>query len=214
VLFLDELPEFERRCLESLRQVMEERRVAVARASGSVVFPAAFQLVAAANPCPCGWYRSGARDCRCDEAAVARYDARLSGPLLDRIDLHVRVTPVPFRALDGPPEGETSASVRARIETGRALQARRLGTAGATNADIPVDALDALVRATPGARAILGRTAERLALSARAVHRALRVARTVADLAGDEKVGPEAMAEALGFRHEEPGPGLAETADA
>jgi magnesium chelatase family protein len=209
VLFLDELPEFERRALESLRQALEERRVVVARAHGTTAFPASFQLVAASNPCPCGHHGSTVRDCRCDEGAVRRYEARLSGPLLDRIDLHVRVPAVPVAALDAPPTGEPSAAVAARVAAARARQAKRAArAAGArTNAEIPVGALEAAVRATPDARAVLRRAAEKLALSARAVHRALRVARTVADLAGDARVGPAAMAEAVGFRGEEPGAG-------
>jgi len=199
VLFLDELPEFERRSLESLRQVMEDRRVVVARASGTTVFPARFQLAAAANPCACGYYRSTVRDCRCDEGAVARYDARLSGPLLDRIDLHLRLPAVRFAELEAPASGETSADVRARVARARHRQRAR---GFAANAEIPLGALDAALRATPEARAVLGRAAERLALSARAVHRAMRVARTVADLAGEEVVDANAMAEAVGYRAE------------
>jgi magnesium chelatase family protein len=205
VLFLDELPEFERRSLESLRQVIEERRVLVARAQGTAEFPAHFQLAAAANPCPCGWRLSERRDCRCDDAAVARYSARISGPLRDRIDLHVSVPEISWRELDGPPDADESASVRARVEAARLRQTQRLAGSGfSTNAEIPVGALEAAVEATPEARALLGKAAERLALSARAVHRILRVARTVADLAGERQVGPAAMAEAVDFRGEGP----------
>jgi magnesium chelatase family protein len=204
VLLLDEIPEFERRALESLRQVLEERRVVVARAAGSVAFPADFQLVASANPCPCGWRLSVVRDCRCDDAAVARYGARLSGPLLDRIDLHVNVPAVRWRDLERPAGGASSAAVRARVLRAREVQAERLagvrGVAAPLNAEIPASALDALVDATPPARALLGRAADRFGLSARAVHRVLRVARSVADLAQETRVGAGAVAEALGYR--------------
>jgi magnesium chelatase family protein len=206
-LFLDELPEFDRPSLEALRQVLEDGGIALARAGRRVWLPARFQLVAAANPCPCGWYRSGARDCRCDDSAIARYAARLSGPLLDRIDLHVGVRPVPWRELaEESAARESSAAVRARVAEARARQAARLAPlARRTNAEIPLGALDALVAATPDARTLLARAVDQLALSARAAHRALRVARSIADLAGERRVGPEAMAEAIGLRAAEPG---------
>ncbi len=201
VLFLDELPEFERRCLESLRQVLEEGVVAISRAQLRVALPAQFLLVAASNPCACGWHKSGVRDCRCDDGALARYAARLSGPLLDRIDLHVAVKPVPFRDLDAPSGAETSAVVRARVLRARERQARRLDAlCVATNSEIPASALHEFVAATPDARALLGRAVEKFGLSARAAHRVLRVARTIADLVGDDRVGASAMAEAAGLR--------------
>jgi magnesium chelatase family protein len=206
-LFLDELPEFDRPSLEALRQVLEDGGVSLARAGRRLWLPARFQLVAAANPCPCGWHRSGTRDCRCDEGAIAHYAARLSGPLLDRIDLHVPVQPVAWRDLDasgGAREG--SASVQARVVAARERQAARLAGCGLrTNAEIPLGALDELVQATPDARALLARAVDRLALSARAAHRALRVARSVADLAGEARVGVDAMAEAVALRAAEPG---------
>jgi magnesium chelatase family protein len=207
-LFLDELPEFDRPSLEALRQVLEDGGIALARAGRRLWLPACFQLVAAANPCPCGWFRSGVRDCRCDDSAIARYAARLSGPLLDRIDLHVGVRPVPWRELAASADaGETSASVRARVVASRMRQAARLAPLGRrTNAEIPLGALDALVEATPDARTLLARAVDRLALSARAAHRALRVARSIADLAGERRVGPEAMAEAVALRAAEAGP--------
>jgi magnesium chelatase family protein len=201
-LFLDELPEFDRPSLEALRQVLEEGGIALARAGRRIWLPARFQLVAAANPCPCGWYRSGARDCRCDEDAVVRYSARLSGPLLDRIDLHVNVQPLAWRELDGAsPAGEDSTAVRARVERARGRQTRRLAALGLrTNAEIPLGALEGLVDATADARALLARAVDHLGLSARAAHRALRVARTVADLCEEERVGSAAVAEAIGLR--------------
>jgi magnesium chelatase family protein len=201
VLFLDELPEFERRCLESLRQVLEEGVVMLSRAQLRVALPARFLLIAASNPCACGWHKSGVRDCRCDDGALQRYESRLSGPLLDRIDLHVAVKPVPFRELDAPSGAEASVAVRARVLRARARQAAQLEPlCVATNAEIPASALHEVVAATPDARALLGRAVERFGLSARAAHRVLRVARTIADLVGDARVGPGAMAEAVGLR--------------
>jgi len=204
VLFLDELPEFERGVLEALRQVLEEHRVVVARAGGTFCFPADFQLVAAANPCPCGWRLSRWRECRCSDAAVARYGARVSGPLLDRIDLHVGVPTVVWRELDAPSGGPSSAEVRTRVIEARARQRLRLARFGVrTNAAIPDSVLEAAVDTSGEARALLGRAVERLRLSARAARRLLRAARTAADLAGDARVGAPAVAEALGYRRGE-----------
>jgi magnesium chelatase family protein len=204
VLFLDELPEFDRHTLEAMRQVLEQRRIAVVRARNSCVFPAHFQFIAAANPCPCGWRLSqqrDCRDCRCDDGAIARYAARVSGPLLDRIDLQLCVAAVAWRELDAPAAGPGSREVRERVVAARRRQELRGAALGLrSNAEIPDRALDSLVRATPDARHLLGRAVETLALSARAARRLLKVARTIADLAGDEKTGPRAMAEALGYR--------------
>jgi len=200
VLFLDELPEFDRRSLEALRQVLEARRIVVARARASCVFPAHFQLVAAANPCPCGWRGAPRRDCRCDDAAIARYLARISGPLLDRIDLQVAVQPVAWRELDAGAAGPTSREVRARVADARRRQARRNGAGRLTNAELPDRELDAAIDATPEARRLLGRAVERLALSARAARRTLKVARSIADLAGERRTQASAVAEALAYR--------------
>jgi magnesium chelatase family protein len=199
VLFLDELPEFERRALESLRQVLEEHSIRIARAGHSCVFPAHFTLIAACNPCPCGWYRSGKRDCRCDETIVARYRQRVSGPLLDRIDLHVQVPALAWRDLEQPPSGAGSREVRERVVAARELQRSR---GVPCNAEIPDRRLDAAVAATPEARDLLGRAVDSLHLSARGARRVLRVARTLADLEGSGNVGATHMAEALGFREE------------
>ena len=194
VLFLDELPEFDRRCLESLREVVEQGVVRIARANFSCELPAQFQLVAAANPCACGDYGTPGRDCRCDDAALARYRRRLSGPLVDRIDLVVSVGEVPWSVLNGPPDGPTTATVRERVARTRAIQQAR---GVRSNAAIPDARLEALVRAEPDALELLGRAVERLHLSARVARRLLRVARTIADLAGQPVTSRAAVAEAL-----------------
>jgi len=206
VLFLDELPEFERRSLEALRQVLEDGCVVLSRAESRLVLPARLQLVAAANPCPCGFFRSGIRDCRCDDGRIERYQGRLSGPLLDRIDLHVFVPALSFPQLEGPP-AEASEKARARVCAARRLQAARRGPGPAVpNARIPLERMEAWVAADAPARQLLGRAVTRMGLSARAAHRALRVARTIADLAGEEQVGAAAVAEAIGYRPEASGP--------
>jgi magnesium chelatase family protein len=208
VLFLDELPEFDRRTLEALRQVLEQRCVVISRVRGSCRLPADFLLVAAANPCPCGWLRSGQRDCRCDDGAIARYRARLSGPLLDRIDLHVNVPAVPWIDLDAARAGESSRQVRERVLVARGVQARRGAAAGfRVNAEIPDGCLDEMVAATADARRLLGRAVGRLGLSARAARRVLKVSRTLADLAGESKVGAASIAAALEFRGDPEGAG-------
>ena len=196
VLFLDELPEFERRCLESLREVLEEHSIRIARARFSCSFPADFLLIAACNPCPCGWYGTPQRDCRCDPGAIARYRQRLSGPLLERIDLHVKLGGVAWRDLDQPASGETTLQLRETIARAHELQSAR----GFRNARIPDHALDRLVGASAEGRGLLGRAVDQLPLSARAARRVLRVARTIADLRGDSRVEAPAIAEALGFR--------------
>ncbi len=196
VLFLDELPEFGRRTLEALRQVLEERRIVVARARISCVFPAHFQLIAAANPCPCGWRFSQQRDCRCDAGAVARYASRISGPLLDRIDLHVTVPAVPWRQLAAGRAGPSSAEVRQRVTEVRAWRERR----AAGGPEIPDSELEAVADPTAEAQALLGRAVEKLGLTARAARKVLRVARTVADLARERRVDAAALAEALSYR--------------
>ena len=197
VLFLDELPEFDRRCLESLREVIEQGVVRIARANYSCELPANFQLIAASNPCPCGFYGSPKRDCRCDDATLARYRRKLSGPLLDRIDLGVWVGEVPWETLRQPSGGPSSASVRERVGRSREIQRAR---GVVYNAAIPDSKLDQLVLADEEALGLLGRAVTGLSLSARATRRVLRVARTIADLAGQATTNREALAEALQLR--------------
>jgi len=202
VLFLDELPEFRRPVLEALRQPLEEGEIRLARAHGSVRLPARFQLIAAMNPCPCGWRGTAARECRCLEPEVARYRAKLSGPLLDRIDLHIPVSPVPWRdMLRAGPAGEPSARVRERVCAARERQTRRFARAGwSCNAEIPHPALAEHCPLDPPARALLERSVARLGLTMRAFVRTLRVARTLADLDARESLGQSHVAEALAYR--------------
>lgn len=197
VLFLDELPEFDRRCLESLREILEQGVVRISRAQTRCELPARFQLVAAANPCPCGYYGTPGRDCRCDDASLARYRRRLSGPLLDRIDLDVRVAEVPWEVLRAPGDGPSSAEVRERVAKARRRQQER---GVSSNAAIPDALLDDIVGADRDALELLGRAVNKLRLSARAARRVLRVARTIADLAEHPSTPADAIAEALQMR--------------
>jgi magnesium chelatase family protein len=197
VLFLDELPEFHRDVLEALREPLEDGVVTVARAASAAQFPARFQLVAAQNPCPCG-FAGTKQPCRCGPGERMRYARRLSGPLLDRIDLNVRVERVPYEELAGRP-AETSESVRRRILAARKVQRERSRT---LNADLPSRLLRRTAALEPAADRLLSTAGEKLHLSARAYHRTLRVARTIADLGGNESISVAAVAEALQFRAE------------
>ncbi len=202
VLFLDELLELPRYVLDAMRQPLEDGRVVVARAAQAVAYPARFLLVGAANPCPCGFDGEPGGRCRCSAADIARYRGRMSGPLADRIDLHVRVGAVALAELGAAPREETSATIRARVAAARDRQADRYrvlpGVRG--NAEAPGRWLQAHAGLTREAQVLMGTAAEKLRLSARAYHRTLRVARTVADLDGVDVVEPGALAEALMFR--------------
>ncbi len=202
VLFLDELPEFRRNVLESLRQPLEDGWVVLARARYRVRYPARFMLAAAMNPCPCGYFGDGRDRCTCDPAGVARYRSRVSGPLLDRIDLHVPVPPVPFRKLAARGPGEGSARIRARVVQARRVQEERFRRVPGVFANGQMGAAEIrrFCRASPEVARLLQRALERLGLSARAYHRILKVARTVADLEGEEEIGPAHVAEAIQYR--------------
>ncbi|MBL8135193.1 MAG: YifB family Mg chelatase-like AAA ATPase [Acidobacteria bacterium] len=201
VLFLDELPEFGRRALEALRQPLEDGLVRIARASGTVVFPAAFTLVAAMNPCPCGYAGQATRPCRCTPMAVTRYHERVSGPLRDRLDLTVELSPVTFDTLTATTPAEPSAEVRLRVEAARAVQRARALEAGAPlNSRLAPAALRRVAALDRESSRHLAAAATRLALSGRAVHRTLRVARTIADLDGSVDIAAPHLLEALQFR--------------
>jgi magnesium chelatase family protein len=200
VLFLDEMPEFSRHVLDVLRQPLEEGRITVARAARTVSFPARFVLVGAMNPCPCGYRGDPNRACRCTPQQVARYRSRLSGPLLDRIDLVVEVQPVAVADLTRAPDGEASAPVRERVIAARLRQLARPGRAGRLNATLQGRSFERACAVDDAGRRLLERSAERLHLSARAFHRVLKVARTIADLASARDIAPEHVAESLQYR--------------
>lgn len=202
VLFLDELAEYRRNVLEALRQPLEDGVVHLSRARGAVRFPSRFLLVGAMNPCPCGYYGDGSDRCLCDEVRVARYRSRISGPLLDRIDLQVEVPAVPFHDLQDERRGEATAQVRARVCAARALQRTRFQDRPGVYANGQMDPGDIRrwCRPTRDVVRFLQRAVDGLGLSARAYHRVLKVGRTIADLAGEEVISRDHVAEALLYR--------------
>ena len=201
ILFLDELPEFNRKTLEVLRQPLEEGSVTISRALRSTTFPAEFVLVAAMNPCPCGYRSDPRRACQCSAPQVERYLSRISGPLLDRIDLHVEVPAVPFTQLTEAPPGPTSADLLASVLKARARQADRFGGKGPiVNGRMTPRQVRKYCVLKPDAHAILKAAMEELGLSARAHDKVLRVARTMADLEGSDHIQPQHLAEAVGYR--------------
>ncbi len=202
VLFLDELPEFSRHVLEVLRQPLESGEVILSRANCSLRYPAKIMLVAAMNPCPCGHYGSPRRKCRCSYHDILRYKAKLSGPLLDRIDLHIDVPPVELHALQSGSSGESSAQVRERVEKTRQVQQERLGY-GVTNANMSRAQLVKYATPTQSGKNLLTTAMERLGLSARAYDRTLRVARTIADLDFSEITDAAHVGEAIQYRGED-----------
>ena len=200
VLFLDEMPELPRAALEALREPLETGRITISRAARQASFPARFQLVAAMNPCPCGWlgaFAASGRACRCTPDAVARYQGKLSGPLIDRIDLQVEVPAVKADELMSAADGDTSAVVAARVRVARDVQWLRQC---APNADLAGAELDAHCELDHATRGLLLRAADRLGWSGRSLHRVLKVARTVADLAGSERIAAQHLAEAMQWR--------------
>jgi magnesium chelatase family protein len=199
VLFLDELPEFDRRVLEVLREPLESGQIHISRAAQQAEFPARFQLLAAMNPCPCGYFGDPGGRCRCSPDQIARYRGRISGPLLDRIDMHVEVPRIPPAQFQQSTTGaeETSAQVRARVERARSLQWLRAGRLNHALQGRRIERDCALDRAGQG---LIQQAMERLGLSARAYHRILRLARTIADLAGEAAIQVPHLSEAIGYR--------------
>jgi magnesium chelatase family protein len=202
VLFLDELPEFDLRSLEVLRQPMEDKQVTISRAAGTLTFPANFMLVAAMNPCPCGWYGDPLKPCTCTPALISRYQHKLSGPLLDRIDIHLDVTRVDYEKLSDNRAGERSEAIRARVQVARERQACRFGGASALTCNADMGVADVRVHCVldDAGRSLMKAAMSQLQLSARAFHRVLKLARTIADLAGSDAIKVTHLAEALQYR--------------
>lgn len=202
VLFLDELPEFKRTVLEVMRQPMEERRVSISRAKVSIDFPASFMLIASMNPCPCGYFNHPEKECTCSAQMVQRYLNKVSGPLLDRIDLHVEVTPVSFNELSSQKTSENSDAVRERVIKAREVQAKRFeGHEGTySNAQMSSKLLKEICTINTIGQTLLKAAMDKLNLSARAYDRILKVSRTIADLEGSEDIKPEHLAEAIQYR--------------
>lgn len=205
VLFLDELPEFGTRNLETLRQPLEDKVVTISRAQGSLSFPANFMLVGAMNPCPCGWYGDPEHECTCSMAMISRYQKRLSGPLLDRIDIHVEVPRVDFEKLSDRHRGEPSAVIRERVEAARERQRQRFAALSpdgrlTTNADMGPAEIREFCQVDEAGHSLLRAAMRQLHMSARAYHRTLKLARTIADLAGSDRIETAHLAEAIQYR--------------
>jgi magnesium chelatase family protein len=202
VLFLDELPEFKRTVLEVMRQPLEERRVTISRAKSTVNYPASFMLVASMNPCPCGYFNHPEKECICAPGVVQKYLSKISGPLLDRIDLHVEVTPVNFNELASERLSEKSMEIRARVTNARTIQIARFEDREDVfcNAQMSPNMVRKICKISDSGQALLKQAMEKLGLSARAYDRILKVARTIADLAESEEIKLEHLAEAIHFR--------------
>jgi magnesium chelatase family protein len=202
VLFLDELPEFKRSVLEVMRQPMEERRVTISRAKMSIEYPANFMLMASMNPCPCGYYNHPDKECVCGPGIVQRYLSKVSGPLLDRIDLHVEVVPISFDEMTANRSTESSNEIRQRVVRAREIQARRYSDVDTVycNAMMASNAVKEICPINDAGRKLLKNAMDRVGLSARAYDRILKVSRTIADLAGEESIGVEHLAEAIQYR--------------
>jgi magnesium chelatase family protein len=203
VLFLDELPEFDRSVLEVLRQPLEDQKVTISRAAMSLTFPASFMLAAAMNPCPCGFWNDPTRDCRCSPLQIQRYVGRISGPLLDRIDIHIDVPAVKFRELagDASPDAETSATIRERAIKARQRQRERFaGEKIFSNAVMTPRMIRRYCRIDTHSEQMLESAMTRLGLSARAYDRILKVSRTIADLEGSKEIRSPHVSEAVGYR--------------
>jgi magnesium chelatase family protein len=203
VLFLDELPEFKRSVLEVLRQPLEERKIHISRASYRITYPADFMLVAAMNPCPCGYYNHPGRECSCGPGIIKQYLSRISGPLLDRIDIHLEVVPVPFGKLARQEGALGSESMREQVLTARSIQASRFKEDRKTrcNSRMDVRQRNLYCRLERTGSVMLRKAMERLGFSARTYDRVLKVARTISDLEGSEKIQSAHVAEAINYRN-------------
>lgn len=204
VLFMDELPEFGRSVLEVLRQPLEDRRVTISRAAGTLSFPADFTLVAAMNPCPCGYLSDTARNCICSPTQIIRYQKKISGPLLDRIDLHIEVPRVKYEKLADEQMAELSAKVRERVQKARDVQIKRLSADGLrTNHEMKIPHLKKYCQLDDASKNLLKNAVNQMQLSARAYHRIIKLARTIADLDGAKNIAVSHIAEALQYRPKE-----------
>lgn len=203
ILFLDEFPEFSRQVLEVMRQPLEDRHISVSRARYSIDYPASFMLVASMNPCPCGYYNHPTKACTCAPGQVQRYLNRISGPLLDRIDIQVEILPVPFEKLSGLSDGESSSAIRERVVAARTIQEMRFNDEPEihSNAQMTPRLLERHCRLDATSTAILHRAMTKYDMSARAYDRILKVARTIADLAGSADIRPEHISEAVNYRN-------------
>lgn len=202
VLFLDELPEFKRSVLEVLRQPLEDRKISISRAKFAIDYPASFMLVASMNPCPCGYYNHPTKECVCAPGVVQKYLSRISGPLLDRIDIHVEIVPVPFERLSDRRPAESSAAIRERVVQARQVQERRFKDVDGVYCNAQMSSKQLRTFAIPDEEGmnLLKQAMTRLTLSARAYDRILKVARTIADLDASEVIHAQHVAEAIGYR--------------
>ena len=203
VLFLDELPEFNRSVLEVLRQPLEDRRITISRVKSTIDYPASFMLVASMNPCPCGYYNHPTKPCVCNPGQVQKYLNKISGPLLDRIDIQIEIVPVPFEKISEQRQGESSAAIRQRVIKARQIQEERFACYPGTycNAQMTSKQLSAFAQPETKGLSLLKSAMERLNLSARAYDRILKVSRTIADLEGSGQIKPEHLAEAISYRN-------------
>lgn len=200
VLFLDELPEFRKDTLDLMRQPLEDGQVTISRVSGAVTYPAEFMLVCAMNPCKCGWYGDPSGRCKCSEMAVQNYRSRISGPMLDRIDIVVEVPAVHFEDLRSRAVAEPSSFVKERVNAARAIQNRRFGSGGMCNARMGPNEMRRFCSLSEESAALMKNAFESMGLTARSYDRILKVARTVADLDGSETIEPQHIAEAIQYR--------------
>lgn len=201
VLFLDELPEFNKSTLEVMRGPLEDRNITISRVNATLTYPSNFMLIASMNPCPCGYYGSEEKECTCTEQSITRYMSKISGPLLDRIDIHIEVTPVKYQKLDSEEKVETSEEIRKRVNKARKIQFERYKKYNIySNAELTPKLIDKYCKLDKKGKEILQRSFDKLGLSARAYGRILKVARTIADLDGKENINVNHLAEAIQYR--------------